>query len=358
MFEEPYTKRLDTGASAREWLFAAGLSLATALLVATPFFRMGIMVGHDFAFHMTSWMDVAQQWKQGIYYPRWTEWANGGFGEPRFIFYPPLSWLLGAALSLVAPWKDLQALFVVVAQTLAGLSMYAVARRFVSQRGALLASVFYAANPYILLDIYLRSAFGEQLACAWMPLVLLGALELAGLVENRRRSKLRAAAFLAVPFAAVWASDVPAAVMASYAVALIFGWAALTQRTLQPLWRGAAGLALGFGLAGFYLLPVAYEQRWINTQTLIPEGAIPAKHFLYAQTYRDADFPKMVSFNWTASTIGILILLVLVIGAVAVRRRVVREEQNADLRALWHTLLALSAVATFLLLHMSWPLWL
>src|SRR5437763_1822228 len=64
----------------------------------------------------------------------------------------------------------------------------------------------------------------------------------------------------------------------------------------------------------------------------------------------------MVSFNWTALTVGILILVVVVIAAIAVRRRLPRDEQNSDLRALWHTLLALSAAATFLLLHLSWPL--
>src|SRR5205807_10313520 len=50
-----------TWASARGLLQAAGLSLTIALLVAAPFFRMGIMVGHDFAFHMTSWMDVKRE---------------------------------------------------------------------------------------------------------------------------------------------------------------------------------------------------------------------------------------------------------------------------------------------------------
>src|SRR5467141_2306550 len=348
-----HSNKIDVTAGFRAWLLALGVSLATSLLVIAPFCWLGNASGHDFGFHAASWLDAAGQWKEGIFFPRWTEWANYGFGEPRFIFYTPLSWMLGAALGFVFPWNAVPGIFIVIAQTMAGLCSFALARRFLPVGAALFGAACYAANPYALLIVYMRSDFAELLACALMPFVVLTALQLCGLVENRQGSLSCAMAFFAVAFAAVWLSNAPAAVLASYSVALIFAWAALGEKSLQPLWRGAGGLALGFALASFYLLPAVYEQRWVNISQALSSGLQPADNFLYT-TISD---PEHNAFNWMASSVAVLLLVMTGIAGIAAHRASARE-QEADLaKKLWRVLLLLSVAAAMLMIRPSSFFW-
>jgi 6-pyruvoyl-tetrahydropterin synthase related domain len=339
--------------SKKDWLLAVAVSLATALAVISPFFWLGDASGHDFSFHAASWMDVVAQWREGIFYPRWNQGANFGFGEPRFIFYPPLSWMFGAALSFVVRWEFVPGVFIVLTQMLAGVSAFVLARRMVSRNGALIAAFCYAANPYALLIVYMRSDFAEQLAMVFFPLLVLAAFELFGFLETRARTEGRGIVGFAMLFAAVWLTNAPAAVVATYSLGLLCIYAAYVTRTTRPLVGGAVSIALGFGLSGFFLIPAVYEQRWVSINQALVVGLRHSENFLYAVT-KDREHD---AFNHIASSAAVLMMVLTAIFAAACLTKWQKLPVAPAQRGSWNALLVIFGASVFLMVPVSNILW-
>lgn len=337
-------------ASFREWLLALLFCLCASAIIVLPFLWKGTASGHDFEFHAASWMDAASQWKEGIFYPHWTKWTNHGFGEPRFIFYPPISWMLGAGLSFLMRWNYVPVAMVILSQTFAGLAGFALIRRLVCGRYAIFGAVCYAANPNALLMIYMRSDYAELLACAFFPLVMLAGLELSELLESRRKSEHGALILFAASYAAVWLSNAPAGVIASYAAAGLFFWAAGTQRNWRPVIRGGAGLALGLGVAAFYLAPAAYEQKWVNIGQALSVGLLPAENFLFTKI---ADV-EHTAFNVIASTIAVGLMVITGLAAAAVR---MNRKENGAMEKWRGALVFLASGASLLMFRFTLLFW-
>lgn len=283
---------------------------AAATLVVSPQFFLGNASGHDIQFHLASWMDVAAQWRQGILFPRWAEWANFGFGEPRFIFYPPLSWILGAALGLILPWRAVPGAFIWIALVIAGASMHHLARVWLRPQDAIAAAVLFAVNPYHLAIIYYRSDFAELLASALFPLLILHTISLA------RDAWPRVPQF-AIVFAAIWLTNAPAAVIATYSVAILLAAEIVLSRSIKPALVAAVAAASGFALASFYILPAFYEQRWVDISQALTSLLQPWHNFLFTQ----ADDPEFVLFNLKISAVALLVIAVFAISAVLAARR-------------------------------------
>jgi len=332
----------------REWSAATAVSFCVALAVIAPFFFLGTPSGHDVAFHTASWLDAAGQWKQGVILPRWTEWANFGYGEPRFIFYPPLSWLLGAFLGTILPWTSVAAVFIFLAQAFAGLSAYRLLRKLADSRfAALLGAAFFAGNPYALLIIYMRSDFAELLAMAFFPLLLLTAMQLGGIVSSEKAGAAKQIVRFAIAFCAIWLSNAPAAVIASYSIAAIFVFAAARQKSFSPLVNGGGAILLGLGLAGFYLIPAIYEQRWVNITGALAGELTPGDNFLFAKTV-DAEHD---AFNRIASWMAVLLILWMIAAAMASWRVTNRDSKVVSAVSM------LGGVAILLMLPITVVFW-
>jgi hypothetical protein len=249
------------------------LIACTALLASGVLFARGNSCGHDFDFHLLSWMEVARAWHEGIVHPHWVQDANYGAGEPRLIFYPPASWILGALLGIATSWHTAPVLFVLLALLACGGSMYLLAREWAPAGPATFAACLYAASPYAMFVAYERSAFGELLAAAWLPLMVLFALRRSGSVAP-----------LGLSVAALWLTNSPAAVIGSYLLAVLALGMWIAEGRPWPALRAAGGMALGLGLAAFYIVPAAFEQRWVQIERAIMPGMRVEDSFLFAHT--------------------------------------------------------------------------
>lgn len=316
------------------------LLIAAATAVVSPMFFLGNASGHDFEFHLASWLDVAGQWHEGILYPRWAEWANWGFGEPRFVFYPPASWMVGSALGTALPWRMAPGAFIWFVLILAGMGMWRLAREWLPGPQAATAAVLFAVNPYHLVVVYYRSDFAELLASALFPMMILGALRVI-------REGWAGVPGLAIVFALIWLSNAPAAVVATYSLSLLLAVGCLVRGTVRPLIPGGAAMTAGLGLAAFYIFPAAYEQRWIHIKEVLAQNLRPERNFIFTH----GSDPEFVLFNWKVSGVALGVMMIAGIAAVLAARR------RRDFPEVWWMLLALGAASVLLMFSPTKLFW-
>ena len=352
------------------WAVPAWLVVVLAALIAiAPLLIHGCSCGHDFDFHLVSWLEAANQFRHGNLHPQWAVSPGYNAGEPRFVFYPPLSWYLGASLGLLlthlpgvseaAGWSATPIVFTWCALALAGWSMYRLAREFADVPGAIIAAVFYLANPYMLFTALERTAFAELLAAAWMPLLLQAIL--------RERITIPR---IAIPLALLWLTNAPAAVIGSYTLALLavvrvagsmsgmgpgLRWIARLRGSIKLITGIVAGTALGLMVAGFYLVPAAYERRYVLIQmAIIPRLRIEDNYLFHHFIGPDSVLHDQVlrTASFIALGLALFCLLVLAFWWIASRRQ---ERRPASLSVV--ALAILASVVLFVLTPWSGFFW-
>jgi hypothetical protein len=311
------------------------LVLACAGIAVLPLAWRGTSCGHDFDFHLETWMEVVRQWHQGVIYPHWAASANYGAGEPRFVFYPPLSWVLGALLGLILPWMWTPLAFTLIVLLAMGTSFFLMAREWMTGDNAALATCLYILNPYVLFVAYERAAYGELLAAAWMPLLVLFAL--------RAKPSLLP---LALVVAGLWLTNAPAAVMGCYALLVLVVVSAILERRWRLPSRAAGATALGLGLAAFYLVPAIYEQRWVEIARAVGSGMRAEDSFLFGHTGEAFHDQVLLTASW----IAVGLLLATAVAAILS----FRERRHGTVRM---ALIAVAIVIACLLLPFSDFVW-
>jgi hypothetical protein len=365
------------------------LILLAAFVAVVPQLIRGNSCGHDFNVHLVSWLDCMNAWRHGIPYPHWAPSPNYGAGEPRFVFYPPLTWMLGAASGFVLPWHlaPIALTFLTLAAT--GWATRALALEALNDLPATLAGCAAIFSGFALFTAYERAAFPEFAGGFWLPLIVFFALRdranAGGLIlappfsrtggkpqppagadtkSLARPAPLATRVFdgstapLAVALAGAWLSNLPLGVMAGYLLAGVAVFAALVNRSWAPAIRAALAALLGLGLSAIYWLPAAIERHWVDIRQSTED---PGYNFENSWAFaRHAD-PALALHDVVlrqASWIAVSMIAVAVAALVVCWRRGTLPVQKATAsRRWWISLAAIPIVVLFLLFPVSRPVW-
>ncbi len=320
------------------------MSLARRHFVALPLLALLPLLlyavagygGHDFKFHAASWLELHQAWRAHPWSLGWSQWAQYGFGEPRFAFYPPLSLLLGTGLTFLLPFRFVPAAVVWLLFTLSGASMYVAAGRLVDERHRFQAAVLYMFNPYLLITVVIRFAIAEAWVQAILPLVF-ACFYMA--VAHRRWQLTGLAGCL---LAACWLTNIPEAIGIFYAfgvLSLVLAW---RQRSWAPILIGAAAQTMALLLSAFRLGPAFEEKAWVTSASLL------IYNFRSSMQLRRVPPPHLVVYLcalYIALTIGLMLP--------AVRQASPRQGQTGRLTSL----VTLAAFAILFQLPITTLLW-
>jgi hypothetical protein len=273
------------------------VSLFAALLLVPACFLQ--MTGHSIICN-ENWHDgFSAAFSAGDFYPRWIEWTNQGLGAPSFYFYAPLPFWVSSLAEAVWPFTHSAKVWVAVTAGLAlwlsGLTMLVALRRFVRPEAAVFAAVVYMAMPYHLgADFWARSALGELWGFVWLPLMIVGFMDIA-------LQKVRGIIVLILATSGLALSHLPSLMIAMCGVGGLFVMTGLLHRDRKSLARiflhATASLMLAFAVTAAYWLPAVTIQDYTRIADFMFSGWYSYSINLLFVRIESIKFNSMMEFS-------------------------------------------------------------
>lgn len=148
--------------------------LCCATIIILPLIDSKIIPGHDYVFHVTRILDVAEALKEGIFPVRMYVDEVQFWGTPVGIFYPGLFAYIPALLKLAGvPIEICYNFFIAMIIYLGAISSwYGFSMLTRSKITGFYSAVLYISSGWYLIDAYIRNALGELLGLSFLPLAI------------------------------------------------------------------------------------------------------------------------------------------------------------------------------------------
>jgi hypothetical protein len=148
---------------------------------------------------------------------------------------------------------------------LSGVFMYFLAQEFFGRFGGLISSAFYIFAPYHSVDVYVRGAMNEAWALVFFPVILWTSYRLIRSDSGR----LRWIILLALSWFGLLTSHNLMVLIFTPIFSVWCGAFLLYYKRFRTVPSLLLSGILAFGLAAFFTLPVAIEQKFVHADTLV-----------------------------------------------------------------------------------------
>jgi len=249
--------------------------IATFILIIPAFsflFKPGYYNMHD-DMQMIRQLEMEKCLKDGQIPCRWTPDLGYGYGYPLFNFYPPMPYMVGQIYrTLGFSFTNSVKATAVTQIILSAAFIYLLSSSIFGPIGGFLSAIFYTYAPYHALNIYVRGAMNEAWAAVFFPLIFYFSRKLV--LEGKIKHLLG----LSISFTCLLLSHNP---MALTFTPILFAWVMfwffsqyrkpfnifIKKKIPIILKLTFSGLLSGV-LAAFYTLPVIFETKYVQINTM------------------------------------------------------------------------------------------
>jgi len=192
---------------------------------------------------------------------RWVPDMAYGYGQAMFNFYSAFPYYLGALIRMIAPlsiiWTVKTLFFISIAGAAVG--MYLLAREFWGEWGGLASAVLYTYAPYHSVDVFVRGALSESFALMLIPFVWLSFYKLI------QKGGFKWIALTALALGFFFSTHNVSSLMFAPFTLLWVGYWLIKSKKISGLKDIVLAGFLGVGVAAFFVLPVAFETKLIQS---------------------------------------------------------------------------------------------
>lgn len=237
------------------------LSLVLLTQIFGPFLKEGVFAGHDTIIHFIYIKKFQDALLAGQFPVRWIDWFFPGFNHPVFNFYQPGFFYLYSLFKTI-PGITHQATVNILSLSLwiaSGVFMFLFTKKHFGKLCGMLAAALFVFAPYHIVEIFIRSAFPEFTAIAFVP-GLFWAIK--SYFDTQKGLYL---SLTSIFTGLILVSHPPSLIMFSPLLLgyLLYLWQESKNRTAFLL--SGLSIFLGFGIVSFFVVPAFIEQKFIQT---------------------------------------------------------------------------------------------